>query len=235
MVKREPEEWSPSVPLHRRRRRRTKTWRLLLLLHHQPIIFDVRKSKNRERGKRTEREKNCKKKGGRIELENRRTEGGGEERGNISACPRGQTIYTAYEIYRKVSRRWGGGGWRVERRRSRRNGQEGSSFETKQVEKRIGEKEREIEGKRAKEKERLEAKPVIMRLPGATAADCYLVSTPTTLSPAILLPSTYWRHARIRRNAYSLSIYSPSPSLTRPLFCPFLLRLHPHWMLRTLD
>lgn len=60
-----------------------------------------------------------------------------------------------------------------------RHGQEGSSFKTKRVE------------ERAKEKERLEAKPVITRLPGATAADCYLVSTPTTLSPAILLPSTY--------------------------------------------
>lgn len=68
-------------------------------------------------------------------------------------------------------------------RRSRRHGQEGSSFETKRAEKR--------ETKRAKKKERLEAKPVITRLPGATAADCYLVSTPTTLSPAILLPSTY--------------------------------------------
>lgn len=44
---------------------------------------------------------------------------------------------------------------------------------------------------RGKKKKRLEAKPVITRLPGATAADCYLVSTPTTLSPAILLPSTY--------------------------------------------
>lgn len=49
---------------------------------------------------------------------------------------------------------------------------------------------REKERKREKKK-RLEAKPVITRLPGATAADCYLVSTPTTLSPAILLPSTY--------------------------------------------
>lgn len=44
---------------------------------------------------------------------------------------------------------------------------------------------------RTKKKERLEAKPIITKLPGATAADCYLVSTPTTLSPAILLPSTY--------------------------------------------
>lgn len=52
-------------------------------------------------------------------------------------------------------------------------------------------RERERETNRAKKKERLEAKPVITRLPGATAADCYLVSTPTTLSPAILLPSTY--------------------------------------------
>lgn len=50
---------------------------------------------------------------------------------------------------------------------------------------------KEREGESAKKKERLETKPVIMRLPGATAADCYLVSTPTTLSPAILLPSTY--------------------------------------------
>ena len=47
-----------------------------------------------------------------------------------------------------------------------------------------------------RDRDTLEAKPVITRLPGATAADCYLVSTPTTLSPAILLPWTYWRHAR---------------------------------------
>lgn len=52
-------------------------------------------------------------------------------------------------------------------------------------------RECERKGESAKKKERLETKPVIMRLPGATAADCYLVSTPTTLSPAILLPSTY--------------------------------------------
>lgn len=82
MVKREPEEWSSSVPLHRRRRRRTETW-LLFLLHHQPIIFDVRKSESRERRRGTERERNYKRKGGRIELEDRRTEGGGEERENI--------------------------------------------------------------------------------------------------------------------------------------------------------
>jgi len=149
----------------------------------------VRKSESRERGRRTERERNYKRKEGRIEFSWIAEQKRKEKKGEISACPRGQTIYTAYEIYRKVSRRGGGGGWRVEGRRSRRHGQEGSSFETKQAEKRMRERERERE--REQKKERLEAKPVIMRLPGATAADCYLVSTPTTLSPAILLPSTY--------------------------------------------
>lgn len=48
---------------------------------------------------------------------------------------------------------------------------------------------RAVRGER--ETQRLEPKPVITRLPGATAADCYLVSTPTTLSPAILLSRTY--------------------------------------------
>ncbi|EZA55785.1 hypothetical protein X777_03960, partial [Ooceraea biroi] len=42
-----------------------------------------------------------------IELKDRRAarQGGAEEKedGRISVCPRGQTIYTAYEIYRKAS------------------------------------------------------------------------------------------------------------------------------------
>lgn len=62
-----------------------------------------------------------------------------EGRNRILVCPRGQAIYTAYEIYIKVCESDGGGvekGEKVGRDAvSRGHSQEGSSFKTKQAKK----------------------------------------------------------------------------------------------------
>lgn len=144
--------------------------RLLLVLRRQAVIFDVRKS-GKKPGKMVEEK---------------------EKEARTFLPPIFFLslsiyiyIYIPGEIYRVnlEEESW------TERTTLGRNGEGVVEEEEEGVEGEEGRKRGAFEAVRRSEI--LEAKPVITRLPGATAADCYLVSTPTTLSPAILLSWTY--------------------------------------------
>lgn len=143
--------------------------RLLLVLRRQAVIFDVRKSGKKPGNMVEEKEKEA-----RTFLPP-----------HLLSITIHIYIYIPGEIYRVnlEEESW------TERTTLGRNGEGVVEEEEEGVEGEEGRKRGAFEAVRRSEI--LEAKPVITRLPGATAADCYLVSTPTTLSPAILLSWTY--------------------------------------------